>query len=435
MIIQTIVANILAVITSIKQFYVTVALKKITPMISAYNLTYIMFSLIKNRSIQIVIILFLYVMLADILSTPIHQLFYTISLLIKELLIWLMPLTIGVFIANSISSFKQKVINFILLLFIFETISNFSCVWYSFFTANLIADIVPPLQSLTLQTEFNPLWHFPLIRPEWWSSDKGVLFGLIIGCTISFQPESSLHFIIKKLYKIIEFILTRIFARFIPIFILGFAAHMYQLKILGHIIENYIFLLSWILFSLTFYTYFLFFLGSSWSFSRTLHDIHNLLPAGLIALTSGCSLSTIPWTISGTSKNLQDKSLAEIIIPATTNTQQIGDCIINAFLCFVIYKNFNGQNPDLLLWLNFSIIFTLARFITAAVLGGAIFIMIPIYENYLYFNAEMTAIILALNVILNPIVTSFNVIANGALCKLYEIVWSKYNLVLIKKDR
>lgn len=73
--------------------------------------------------------------------------------------------------------------------------------------------------------------------------------------------------------------------------------------------------------------------------------------------------------------------------------------------------------------MSFSLIFVLARFATAAILGGAIFIMLPIYEAYLGFNAEMIAIILAFNVVLDPLVTSCNVIANGALCRIFEKVW------------
>ena len=75
--------------------------------------------------------------------------------------------------------------------------------------------------------------------------------------------------------------------------------------------------------------------------------------------------------------------------------------------------------------MSFTTVFVLARFATAAVLGGAIFIMLPIYESYLAFNAEMIAIILAFNVILDPIVTSSNVMANGALCRVFEHVWSR----------
>jgi Na+/H+-dicarboxylate symporter len=148
-----------------------------------------------------------------------------------------------------------------------------------------------------------------------------------------------------------------------------------------------------------------------------------------VALLSGCSLSTMPWTIEGAAKNLQNPALAKAIIPATTNIQQIGDCITQAFLCFLIYRHFYGHNPDVMTWLNFSIIFVLARFATAAVLGGAIFVMLPVYETYLSFNAEMIAIILTLNVILDPLITSCNVMANGALCRVFEKVWGSAQTV------
>ena len=149
------------------------------------------------------------------------------------------------------------------------------------------------------------------------------------------------------------------------------------------------------------------------------------MPAGGLAFTSGCSLSTMPWTIEGTSKNLNQPELARAVIPATTNIQQIGDCITNCFLCFLIYQQFFGHSPDVSTWIRFSAVFVLARYYTAAVLGGAIFVMLPIYESYLSFNAEMIAIILAFNVILDPIVTATNVLSNGALCRVFELVWAR----------
>ena len=118
-----------------------------------------------------------------------------------------------------------------------------------------------------------------------------------------------------------------------------------------------------------------------------------------------------------------DPEFAKAVIPATTNIQQIGDCITNSFLCFLLYSQFFGHPPDLLTWSSFSIVFVLARFATAAVLGGAIFVMLPVYESYLSFSPEMIAIILAFNVILDPLVTSSNVMANGALCRVFEKLW------------
>jgi Na+/H+-dicarboxylate symporter len=114
-----------------------------------------------------------------------------------------------------------------------------------------------------------------------------------------------------------------------------------------------------------------------------------------------------------------------MVIPATTNIQQIGDCIINALLCLVIIKSFGQQLPNWDTWLQFSMVFTVARFATAAVIGGAIFIILPIYSTYLGFTGEMIAIILAFNIILDPIITASNVMANAALCNILENVWYK----------
>lgn len=198
---------------------------------------------------------------------------------------------------------------------------------------------------------------------------------------------------------------------------------MHQTNMLQNLFSQYMELLAWLIVILAIYIFALFFIGNGGSIRGALLSLKNLLPAGALAFTSGCSLSTMPWTIQGTAKNLQTPDLAKAVIPATTNIQQIGDCIINTFLCYLLYNQFFGHYPDSATWLQFSLVFVLARFATAAIIGGAIFIMLPIYETYLSFNAEMIAIILAFNVILDPLVTSCNVIANGALCRLFERVW------------
>lgn len=380
---------------------------------------------LQNRSIQIILIILSYVILADFLPLELQQLFYTISLLIKDLLIWLMPLTICAFIANTVRTFKRQAITFIISLVIFEAFSNFSSVWYAYFAANLVSDTMQSFSTKIFSAQFSALWQLPLVKPSWWSSDKGALCGVVLGCVSAFNSNKLLEQSIDRSYKLMEWLLVKVFARLIPLFILGFAAQMYQMNLLNHVLTHYANLIFWLILFLLSYILFLFALGSSWSLINVVRHIKNLLPAGSIALTSGCSLSTMPWTIEGTAKNLQNKNLAKVIIPATTNIQQVGDCVVNAFLCFLIYKNFFGYNPDLLTWIQFSCVFVLARFVTAAILGGSIFIMLPIYETYLNFNTEMIAIILALNVVLDPLVTSCNVMANGALCRVFEVVWSR----------
>jgi Na+/H+-dicarboxylate symporter len=361
---------------------------------------------------------------AELLPYPWHQAFYTISLLLKDLLLLIMPLTVCFFIGNTVATFEKKAPLFILTLVLFETFSNFSGVWYANFAAQATAEHLPALAQSTIDTTFAPLWRLHDFKPIWWSADKGAMAGLLLGSIAAFQPITRLPALLANGKKITEWILIRVFARFIPLFILGFAANMFQTNILGQVVTHYGMVVLWLTLFLAGYLIFLFALSAGGSPAKILRHIANLLPAGGLALTSGCSLSTMPWTIEGTRKNMKNPELATAIIPATTNIQQIGDCIANAFLCFLIYRHFYGINPDAATWLHFSVLFVIARFATAAVLGGAIFVMLPIYESALNFTPEMIAIILALNVVLDPIITSSNVMANGALCRVFERVWN-----------
>lgn len=380
-------------------------------------------SMIKQRSVQVVLGLIIYLCIGSFLPTEVHQGLYTISLFIKDILLWLLPITVCLFIAHAISSFERQAPLFIMALFLFEACSNLTSVWFSFGCAHLAAEhLSNVLEPVRLQDVFEPLWRLPSVRPSWWSADKGTFVGISLGLIAVFKFSFLKGFIISG-KEVMETILTKIFARLIPLFILGFVARMYQTQLLNQMFHQYADFLLWLLLSLCAYIAILFAIGSHFSYEKFLRSVKNLLPAAGVAFGSGCSLSTMPWTIEGTAKNLDHPDFAKAVIPATTNIQQIGDCIAQTFLCFLIYLQFHGQAPDLSIWIPFTLVFVLARFATAAVIGGAIFVMLPIYEYYLGFTPEMIAIILAFNVILDPVITCSNVVANGALCRIFERVW------------
>lgn len=379
--------------------------------------------LIKHRGTQTLLVLGIYALMAKYIPSSIHQGLYTLSLIIKDLLIWVMPLTVGFFISHTIKNFEKRAGLFIVALIFFEAISNMMSVWYAYGSANMVADFLPAVKATNLSGTILPLWHLPILKPNWWSAQNGVIIGILLGLVGGFTKNNLLSQFIVMGKQTMEWILTKLFSPLIPLFVLGFAAQIYQTKLLNQVFAFYGSLVLYLILFLAMYIIFLVALGAGKSLKLISYNLKNLLPAGGIAFTSGCSLSTMPWTIQGASKTLQNPDLAQAIIPATTNIQQIGDCIANAFLCFLIYRHFYGVNPDAVIWASFSVVFVLARFTTAAILGGAIFIMLPIYESYLNFNSEMIAIIVALNVILDPLITSSNVLANGASCRVFERVW------------
>lgn len=394
---------------------------------------------LSNRTIQIIIVISIYIILADRIPIYTQQQLYTFSLLVKDILMILMPLTIFIFIASTVSIFRTNAILFVTTIATFELLSNFISVWYAIGVGNIASDLGYNFHALEQTNTLQALWRLPITKPHWWSADRGALYGVIMGCIIAHLHNNSISNKLESCRFAMEWLLTKVFSSLIPLFVLGFAVQMYQKNLLSNILIHYSNICLMLLFFLILYLILIFVIGAlpkksqnSSLFTRTLTHIKNILPAGIIAFTSGCSLSTMPWTIDGATKNLDDKSLARAIIPATTNIQQIGDNIVNIFLCFMIYRYFYGKNPTTEMLVSFSLIYVLSRFATAAVIGGAIFIMLPIYEQYLHFNEEMIAMILAFNIILDPIVTSANVIANGGLCRIFEIVWTKLHRYRLK---
>lgn len=380
---------------------------------------------LRQRVCQVLLGILLYLFMADFLPLAVHRGLYTSSLVIKDLLIWMLPLTVGLFIAHTVCGFERRAPIFVLFLIIFEGVSNLASVWYAFIGGHLSADLIPAVQMAPVTTDFTPLFCLPFTKPAWWSVTTGMIGGLLLGFAAALTQKPALKQIVDTGKDVAQWVLTHVFSRLIPLFVLGFVARMYQTKMLQHVMAQYGLFVLWLFALLAVYIVILFLVSSGGSIRVAMRSLSNMLPAGGIAFTSGCSLSTMPWTIDGCGKNLRTPAFARAVIPATTNIQQVGDCITNAFLCFLIYKHFYSCNPDLFTWLNFSIVFVLTRYATAAVLGGAIFLMLPIYETYLSFNAEMIAIILAFNVILDPLVTSCNVIANGALCRIFERIWDR----------
>ena len=349
---------------------------------------------------------------------------YTISLLIKDLLLIVLPIAVASYIASTLISFRQNAILLVITLLTFEAISNATSVIYAYTVATSFENWIPVFKGTQEQfASLIPYFTIGNIRPPFWSSTNGVLAGAVIGIIAAFCKPGYFCQTVFKLRDLMGLVFSRIFIRLIPFYVLDFLLYMHHSGLLNQIIHSYAAVIIMITMAIAAYFLMLTTIASEFKNERFVRIINNLWPAGVIAFTSMSSAATMPFTISATEKNLKNPKFAGMLIPATTNIQQIGDCIANALLCLVILKNFGKPIPDMWVWLPFMAGFTLARYTTAAVLGGAIFIMIPLYEFYLGFTPEMVALILALNVVLDPIITSMNVLCNGTLAIIFERVW------------
>jgi Na+/H+-dicarboxylate symporter len=264
---------------------------------------------------------------------------------------------------------------------------------------------------------------------SFWRVEYGVIAGALLGITQTIFPLQIVQTLLLKLRQGANFFLSKMFVPILPIFVFGLFLSLYRSGLLQSLLQNGGKIFFYLVVGLLGYLLFILLVAAKGNIFRAWAYLKNILPAGLVAATSMSSLATMPLTIEVTRKNLNHPSLADMLIPATTNIQQVGDCFVNIFLACGILLLAGQGLPSPSVFFTFLWVYVLARYSTAAVIGGAIFITLPLYQSYLGFNQEMSAMLIALNIVLDPLVTSSNVLGNSILCIIYEKIMAAFSSI------
>jgi Na+/H+-dicarboxylate symporter len=159
---------------------------------------------------------------------------------------------------------------------------------------------------------------------------------------------------------------------------------------------------------------------SAFKAGRCIGYIRNILPALVTAFGSMSSTAAMPLSIQAAEKNLDERCNAGIIIPATASIHLVGDCFFLPLVAMAVMMSFGMSCPSLWDYLPFAIHFVLAKFAVAAVPGGGVLVMIPVMQKYLGMSSEMLALVTALYILFDPLITTCNVAGNGALAIVFD---------------
>jgi len=337
---------------------------------------------------------------------------YAISLTLKSVIVFFLPFIIFGLLFKTAIQLSKKASFFVVALFLLIMLSNYASTIFSGAVGSLIYQldmaIVMPDNSASLQ----PAWVFEL--PKLIPNDIAMLSGLILGLSLGrFIPEKAER-LSNVLEKGINGLLKAILFM-IPLFISGFILKMQHDKMLILILRSFTLIFAIIAVAVFSYISVLYLVANK---QRFLASIKNMLPAAITGFGSMSSAAAMPLTLIGTEKNSQNCDIARAVIPATVNVHLIGDCFAIPIFAFAVLKNFGAPEPALISYLIFAAYFVIAKFSVAAVPGGGILVMLPILESQLGFNSEMLFLITALYVLFDPVITSANILGNGAFAML-----------------
>lgn len=346
-----------------------------------------------------------------------QQLLFTISLTIKSGIVFILPLIIFGLLFKTMVGLAKKATFIIAFILLMVCTSNATTTFLSHYVGMGIFQfnmaILPPQSTASL----TPLWAFSL--PKLIANDKAMLAGIGLGIifgnlypVFSQSVANKFDNIINKLLSLIIYV--------IPVFIAGFVVKLQFDGVIATLAKDYTKIFTIIALSQFSYLFLIYFALNRFKLNHTLQSIKNMLPAVMTGFSTMSSAAAMPFTIAGVKRNTKNKDLASSIIPVTVNIHLVGDCIAIPVLAYAVIKSFGFHEPALITYLVFVFYFVLAKFSVAAVPGGGILVMLPILENYLGFNAEMLSLITALYILFDPVITSANVLGNGAFALLID---------------
>lgn len=380
------------------------------------------FGLIIKLGVAIVLIM----VFGDFVPEWIQRSFFTISLIIKEVLIFCMPFIVFSFIFSSLTSFQKKAPLLILIILMAINLSNFIFVQLGYWSGEIF---LPYLgyhalegmqdEGATLEPFFTAPYSF-MIR-----LDIALLLGTVAGLYGAFMGHEKLALWGERLKNKVQQGLVRIFIPLVPLYVIGFLFKIQYEDSLFEMFAGYGPMIGLIVLVQLFSTLLFYVKANFGRFQSVKNSLRNTLPSGLVAFSTMSSMATLPLTLEAAEKNTKSKELAQLVVPTTTNIHHVGDSVAIPILIAVVLATYGFEPMSYSAFLLFSTYFMVAKYGVASVPGGEAIVILPILENYFGFTDTMVGLLTTLYILMDPFITTANVMCNGALAICMDKICGK----------
>ncbi len=204
------------------------------------------------------------------------------------------------------------------------------------------------------------------------------------------------------------------FIPFLPLYVLGFVVKLSRDGQLAGLMHGYAntFLLSCVM--IIAYLTFWYYVGSYFNVKKLISSVREMLPAGITGLTTMSSSATMPVTLEATQKNINDREFADFIIPTSVNAHLPGDGISITLTAMALLLMSGHALPTWSVFFVYVIHYCLVKFSAAGVPGGGVLVILPVVREYLGLDETSTTLLATIYILQDPILTSANVMGNGA---------------------
>lgn len=385
--------------------------------------------LLGNLPLRLVLCIVFAFLFGDLLNDTTIRILYTISCVMKEILMAILPIMIFGYIFAAILSLEKNAPILILLILGLVTISNALASLSAYFIGMNILPFVSIAKNVNLATYDGIITMFSLGIPQIISPDKTMFVSMILGFIFSYLKIPSVNKFSLRLQDLITAFLEKCFIPCLPLYVLGFVLKMHREGSLSILFKNYAQVFILICIAIIIYIALMYLVANNFSWNGFKKTIKQMSAAGLTGFSTISSAVTMPITIEATEKNISNKQFAKLIIPATVNIHMIGHGLSIPITSLTILLIYGHPLPSLEHFILFVMYFCIAKFSATAVPGGGIIVILPILQSHLGFTAEMSSIIIILDILQDAVLTSANVMGNGAFAMICYKLCKKLKLV------
>jgi len=375
-----------------------------------------MLTFCKSLPVQLILCLIVGLALGTHIPLGIVDVLFTISCLIKDLLMYALPFVIFSYMWAALSAFGNRGFALILLTFLLIVAANTITLLTAYGVGSLILPTIIDGSITRLATDgadtVSSLWSLPdwqYIKPVHGMA-AGIFFGIVTMLTHSpVLREKSL-----RMRDLATAGLKKGFIPVLPLYVLGFVMKLSRDGDLGNLMHGYAHTFLFICVLIAVYLVFWYFVGSYFNARKCIASIREMLPAGITGLTTMSSSAAMPVTLDATEKNIDDRDFADFIVPTSVNAHLAGDGLSITITAMALLLMSGHGLPAWPVFLLYTFHYSMVKFSAAGVPGGGVIVILPVVRDYLGLDEATTSLLATIYLLQDPILTSANVMGNGA---------------------
>ena len=372
--------------------------------------------LFKSLPAQLILCLIVGLTLGTHVPLEIADLLYTISCFIKDLLMYALPFIIFSYMWAALSAFGNRGFVLIILTFLLIVAANTITLLTAYGIGSVILptiiDGAIPRLAIDGAETVTSLWSIPdwqYIKPV-----HGMVAGMFFGFLTMLTHSPLLRDKSLRMRDLATAGLKKGFIPVLPLYVLGFVMKLSRDGHLGNLMHGYAHTFLFICVLIVVYLVFWYYVGSYFNVQRCVTSLREMLPAGITGLTTMSSSAAMPVTLDATERNINDREFADFIVPTSVNAHLMGDGLSITLTAMALLLMSGHGLPTWPVFLIYTVHYCLVKFSAAGVPGGGVIVILPVVRDYLGLDEATTSLLATIYMLQDPILTSANVMGNGA---------------------